>query len=73
MFGNIGAKDRLDFTVIGPAVNEASRIEALCKPLGRRLLLSGQMQKALETPLPSVGVHRLKGVGEPVEVFSGED
>ena len=35
LYGNVGATDRLDFTVIGPAVNEAARIEALCEPLGR--------------------------------------
>ena len=34
LYGNVGAVDRLDFTVIGPAVNEAARIEALCEPLG---------------------------------------
>ena len=36
LYGNVGAVDRLDFTVIGPAVNEAARIETLCEPLGRR-------------------------------------
>ena len=36
LYGNVGAADRLDFTVIGPAVNEVARIEALCEPLGRR-------------------------------------
>jgi len=43
LYGNIGAVDRLDFTVIGPAVNEAARIEVLCEPLGRRVLVSAEL------------------------------
>src|SRR5215470_2017190 len=42
LYGNVGAADRLDFTVIGPAVNEVARIEALCEPLGRTLLISAE-------------------------------
>ena len=44
LYGNIGASDRLDFTVVGPAVNEASRIQALCRPLGRSILISSTFQ-----------------------------
>ena len=40
MFGNIGASARLDFTVIGPAVNHAARLEKLCAPLNRQIVLS---------------------------------
>src|SRR5215831_11821592 len=40
LYGNVGAVDRLDFTVIGPAVNEVARIETLCEPLGRKVLVS---------------------------------
>ncbi|HEX3523046.1 MAG TPA: adenylate/guanylate cyclase domain-containing protein, partial [Stellaceae bacterium] len=46
LYGNIGAVDRLDFTVIGPAVNEASRIETLCEPLGRKVLVSAEFAAA---------------------------
>jgi class 3 adenylate cyclase len=42
LYGNVGAVDRLDFTVIGPAVNEVARIETLCEPLGRRVLVSAE-------------------------------
>jgi class 3 adenylate cyclase len=43
IYGNVGAMDRLDFTVIGPAINEVVRIEALCEPLGRRVLVSAEL------------------------------
>ena len=46
LYGNVGAADRLDFTVIGPAVNEAARIETLCEPLGRRVLVSAEFAAA---------------------------
>ena len=42
LYGNVGAIDRLDFTVIGPAINEATRIEALCHPLDRAVLVSAE-------------------------------
>ena len=42
LYGNVGATDRLDFTVIGPAINEVARMEALCEPLGRTALVSAE-------------------------------
>ncbi|MCW5752020.1 MAG: adenylate/guanylate cyclase domain-containing protein [Alphaproteobacteria bacterium] len=69
-FGNVGAPERLDFTVIGPAVNVASRIEALCKGLGEPVLLTAPVARLLRLPLRDLGRHRLKGVGEPVAVFA---
>ena len=69
-FGNIGARDRLDFTVIGPAVNEASRVEALCKVLDRPLLASARFAEAIgPTGLTSLGFHVLRGVSTPEEIF----
>ena len=70
IFGNIGAPDRLDFTVIGPAVNLAFRIDHLAKVLDRRLLLSDDFAQAAERPLQSLGFHALRGIREPHEIFT---
>jgi adenylate cyclase len=66
LYGNVGAADRLDFTVIGPAVNEAARIETLCEPLGRKVLVSAEFADAAGSchGLQPLGHHRLRGVRE---------
>jgi adenylate cyclase len=69
-FGNIGAPERLDFTVIGPAVNEASRVEALQKSIGRSILITGAAAELIDAPLDFVGDHALRGVAEPVAIYS---
>lgn len=72
-YGNVGTATRLDFTVIGPAVNEASRIERLCEPLGRHLLISQQFAEAAvssRSRLVSLGRHPLRGVREATELFA---
>ena len=72
MYGNIGTSSRLDFTVIGPAVNVAARLEALSKELRRHVLLSGAFANMCSCSaefLESVGRYRLAGVPREVEVF----
>jgi adenylate cyclase len=72
LYGNVGAVDRLDFTVIGPAVNEVERIEKLCEPLGRRVLVSAEFAAATgdKARLDPLGAHLLRGVREPKEIFA---
>ena len=70
VYGNIGAPDRLDFTVIGPAVNLVSRLESLTKTVNRPMLMSSDFAKLCPRPTQSLGFHSLHGVAEPHEVFT---
>jgi adenylate cyclase len=71
MYGNIGGSNRLDFTVIGRAVNEVARVEAMCPRLERPLLATARFQEyANDIGLESLGFHALRGVREPQELFS---
>lgn len=72
-YGNVGSPERLDFTVVGPAVNEVSRIAAMCRSVDRPVLLSSAFVGALGQAgvgLPSVGRFALRGVGQPQDLFT---
>ncbi|HEX4767444.1 MAG TPA: adenylate/guanylate cyclase domain-containing protein [Lichenihabitans sp.] len=75
-YGNIGAENRLDFTVVGPAVNEVSRIAAMCRSADRSVLLSGEFASAAppeaRAGIVSVGRYALRGVGRAQELFTLE-
>ena len=73
LWGNIGAADQLDFTAIGPAVNLVSRLEGLCRPLGRPVLISGAVAAETATPLIPLGEHILRGITVPCAVFTLPD
>lgn len=70
MYGNIGAPDRLDFTVIGPAVNTVARLEELCKSLGRTVLATHAFASLSPFSYERIGRHRLRGLPEPITVFT---
>jgi adenylate cyclase len=72
-YGNIGSRERLDFTVVGPAVNEVSRIAGLCRSVDQPLLVSSAFASAIGEPkkiLVSVGRYALRGVGKPQDLFT---
>jgi adenylate cyclase len=75
-YGNIGSKDRLDFTIIGPAVNEVSRILAMSRSVEQDVLLSADFADAVGSEmrrrLVSVGRYALRGVAQPLELFTPE-
>ncbi len=74
-YGNFGGLDRLDFTAIGPAVNETARIEQLCRTLDQTILVSSAFHKAAEMcrgRLVSLGRYALRGVSRPDELFTLE-
>ena len=69
-YGNIGSSGRLDFTVIGPAVNQAARIQDMCKVLGVPVLLSEAFANSFPGKLVSFGEHCLRDVQEKQELFT---
>ena len=69
MYGNVGARDRLDFTVIGPAVNLCARLEALAGSLGQKIICSSAFAAVSNEEMRSVGTHDLKNVEAAVEAF----
>ena len=73
-YGNIGSRNRLDFTVVGPAVNEVSRIASMCRSVDRHVLMSSNFVDALlpreRGNLVSVGRYALRGSSRPHELFT---
>jgi adenylate cyclase len=69
-FGNVGAAARLDFTVIGRAVNAATRVEELCKTLGRSILITEPVARRLGETLEPLGEHTLRGLAKPLAIYS---
>jgi adenylate cyclase len=73
LFGNFGSSKRLDFTVLGPAVNEASRIGGMCRSLEQRVIVSSAFAESAgprRRDLVSLGRYALRGVGQPQELFT---
>jgi adenylate cyclase len=73
-YGNIGSEDRLDFTVVGPAVNEVSRIASMCGSVDRELLVSSDFRTGLDATgrgyLVSTGRFALRGIGRAQDLYS---
>ena len=76
-YGNIGSESRLDFTVVGPAVNEVSRIAAMCRSADRSVLFSSDFRAAAPEGarhrIVSVGRYALRGVGRAQDLFTLDD
>jgi adenylate cyclase len=73
-YGNIGSEDRLDFTVVGPAVNEVSRIASMCRSVDREFLVSSEFRSGLDATgrryLVSTGRYALRGIGRAQDLYT---
>ncbi|HKJ51448.1 MAG TPA: adenylate/guanylate cyclase domain-containing protein [Gammaproteobacteria bacterium] len=70
VYGNVGAPDRLDFTVMGPAVNRTARLESLTKELGRNILFSREFAELVDTPSEFLGDFEMKGIDAVQPVYA---
>jgi adenylate cyclase len=70
IYGNVGAVDRLDFTVIGPAVNLVSRVESIAKALDEPVVVTDDFARSYGAPLRSLGLHQLRGLATARELFA---
>lgn len=73
LYGNVGSNSRLDFTVLGQAVNIAARIEALCSETGKRILYSSAVAAEISAPQVSLGQFPLKGLTDPIGIYTTPD
>ncbi len=69
-FGNVGARERLDFTVIGSAANLAARLSDRCKELDRPLLFSGAVQQHLPDDMVPLGAQTLRSIADATEIYT---
>jgi adenylate cyclase len=73
-YGNIGSEDRLDFTVVGPTVNEVSRIASMCRSVDREFLTSADFRDGLDTAgrryLVSTGRYALRGISRAQDLYT---
>ncbi|MGI9569290.1 MAG: adenylate/guanylate cyclase domain-containing protein, partial [Desulfobulbia bacterium] len=70
VYGNIGTTERIEFTVIGKAANEAARIEAQCKEINKPILVSDTFSENIDRPWQSHGKFELRNIGRPIEILS---
>jgi adenylate cyclase len=70
LYGNMGTRTRIEFTVVGAAANEAARIEALCKTLNTPLLVSEPVAARTRRDWRPLGSHALRGAGKAFELFT---
>ena len=73
LYGNIGGAARLDFTVIGAAVNTTARMLGMCSPTGQKIILSAEVTKhanVRKSQIVSLGSYMLRGMAKPRELFT---
>jgi len=70
MYGNLGVPQRMQFTVIGAAANEAARLAGKCRDLGRWVLVSSAFPRCFPDQMASLGYHAMRGVDAPQEIFT---
>jgi class 3 adenylate cyclase len=70
IYGNVGIPSRLQFTLVGPAVNEVARVERMTKTLGVPLIATAAFTSQLRCKCRSLGEHDLRGIGKPTELFT---
>ena len=73
IYGNVGAADRLDFTVMGPAVNRTARLESLTKSLGSNILFSAEFADQIDLPVRNLGEYPMKGISTPQVVYAPDE